>query len=213
MTLAYRLVRAMLRPILWLYFRRRIVGRSTVPREGGLLIVSNHVSYLDPALIACSTARPCHFFARASLFRFPVFGALLRRLQAIPVERGGGQRAALQRSVEILQTGNALVLFPEGTRSSDGSLGEFESGVGLLATKANVPILTVYLEGAHRALPRGAHIPRPKRITVRWGTCRTPEEWATRCPHENRPSRAIAAALREEISALGSGQSARMSGK
>lgn len=194
-------------PLLWLYFRIRVRGRHRVPRRGGLLIVANHTSHLDPILVGhAALPRDLHFFARSSLFKNRLFGGLLRRLQAIPVARGQGDREALQRALALLEEGKALVVFPEGTRSPDGQLGEAKPGVGLLALQAGVPIICAHISGAHRAFPRGAKFPRPRKIRIEWGEPRTPERWRALGPADERPARAIVQALMDELASLG-GQS------
>jgi 1-acyl-sn-glycerol-3-phosphate acyltransferase len=150
--------------------------------------------------------RDLHFFARSNLFKPRVFGGLLRRLQAIPVARGQGDRGALQRARTLLEAGKALVVFPEGTRSPDGQLGTAKPGVGLLALQSGVPIICAHISGAHRALPRGAKFPRPRKIRIEWGEPRTPEMWRERGPASERPARAIVLALMDELASLG-GQS------
>jgi 1-acyl-sn-glycerol-3-phosphate acyltransferase len=206
-TLTYRLAGILVPPLLWLYFRIRVRGRRRVPRSDGLLVVANHTSHLDPVLVGyAALPRDLHFFARSNLFKPRLFGGLIRRLQAVPVARGQGDREALQRARALLEEGKALVVFPEGTRSADGRLGEAKPGVGLLALQAGVPIICAHISGAHRAFPRGAKFPRPKKIRIEWGEPRTPEDWRERGPAKERPARAIAEALMAELASLG-GQS------
>lgn len=203
MTLLYRLARLVVPPLARLYFRLRVHGRAQVPRRGGLLIVANHSSHLDPLVLGCSAPRDLHFLARADLFTPGLFGWLIRNLQAIPLARGESDRRALERACSVLAAGGALVIFPEGTRSPDGRLGPFKPGVGLLALHAQVPVVVAHIAGTRRSLPRGARFPRPARVVIHWGQPRSADEWLRRAPAGLRGPRALAEALRREIALLG----------
>jgi 1-acyl-sn-glycerol-3-phosphate acyltransferase len=152
-----------------LWFRLTGVGQERVPREGPLLVAANHVSLLDPPLIGAVLPRELDFLAKAELFRIPGFGGLIRRLNAHPVDRSGADGAALRLALRLLAAGRALLVFPEGTRGVEGRLGPGRPGAGMLAAMSEAPVVPVYIHGTGRALPRGAIVPRPVRVTVTFG--------------------------------------------
>jgi len=147
----------------------RVEGLENVPRSGPLIVAANHVSFADPPAVACAMPRPVRFMAQAGLFRPPLFGPLIRRLGAFPVHRGVADKAAIRRALELLDEGWALLIFPEGTRGDGKRLGEANRGVELLAKRSGAQILPVGITGTLRWLPKGAKLPRPTRITVRFG--------------------------------------------
>jgi len=137
--------------------------------QGGMLLASNHQSFLDPVLVGMSMPRPLNFLARQSLFRVPGFSALIRALGAHPLRRGRMDAAAIRTMLRLLRGGRWVLVFPEGTRTRDGSLGSFRPGSAELASRAGVPVLPVCIEGAHRAWPRHSALPRPARVAVAYG--------------------------------------------
>jgi 1-acyl-sn-glycerol-3-phosphate acyltransferase len=152
------------------FFRLRAIGVGNVPRAGGLMLAANHVSVFDPPVIGAAAPRPLHFMAKAELFRIPLLGRFVRRLHAYPVEREGADATALRHALLLLRRGEALLVFPEGTRGTEGGpLGRGRAGAGMLAALAEVPVIPVYVEGTGRVLPRGATRPRRAPITVRYG--------------------------------------------
>lgn len=152
-----------------LYFRWTIVGLEHVPRTGPLLIASNHVSFADPPIVGAALPRPIHFLARSTLFHNPILGALIRKLNDLPVDRDGGGGAGLKAVLGVLEQGEGIILFPEGTRSADGSLQTARAGIGLTVIKSGAPVLPVRLLGVHEAWPRQRRLPRPGRIRVVFG--------------------------------------------
>jgi 1-acyl-sn-glycerol-3-phosphate acyltransferase len=165
----YAIVKPIVHGLLRLLFRYRAVGVDHVPPTGAVLLASNHASLIDPPAVGAAVPRPLHFMAKAELFGVPLLGALIRRLNAHPVTREGGDAAALRLALGLLRDGQALLVFPEGTRTRDGRLGAGRAGVGMLAAQAGVPVVPVYVKGSAQALPRGATWPRPSRVTVAYG--------------------------------------------
>jgi 1-acyl-sn-glycerol-3-phosphate acyltransferase len=165
---------AVLKPIvvalMRLLFRLEMINPGLVPATGPVLIVSNHVSVLDPPLVGGSAPRPLFFMAKEELFRIPLFGRLIRGLNARPVRRDGSDMRALKAALGLLQEGRAILVFPEGTRGEEGRpLREGKPGVGMLAVLSGAPVVPVYVSGSGTALPRGRALPRPTKVRVTFG--------------------------------------------
>jgi 1-acyl-sn-glycerol-3-phosphate acyltransferase len=153
-----------------LFFRYRSFGRHHVPESGGVLLASNHQSFFDPILVGLPLVdRRIRQLARRTLFRNPLFAWLIRSLGAIPIEKGRGDRDALNRGIEMLKSGELLVVFPEGTRTADGSVGALQAGIFLMARRARVPIVPVAIDGAFDAWPRTRKLFRLRPIRVAYG--------------------------------------------
>jgi 1-acyl-sn-glycerol-3-phosphate acyltransferase len=165
----YALLKSLTRLLAQLYFRIEAHGADNVPRTGPALIVSNHSSVLDPPLVGAVAPRPLHFMAKAELFGIPVFGRLIRAVNARPVRRGESDPSALRASMRVLESGGALLVFPEATRRPEGMLGEGRPGAGMLAVLSGAPVVPAYIEGSGRAWPKGRTLPRPVKVRVRFG--------------------------------------------
>ena len=152
-----------------LFHRFQIEGLENVPEEGAFLLASNHLSFLDPPALGCRVPRNLHYFARDSLFKGPL-GMLIRALNSIPVNRSQLDLATLRRVLKVLKEGHPLLVFPEGTRSEDGNLGEGKKGVGMLAAKAQVPVLPARIFGSYEIMGKGKSVPRiGKKLRLRYG--------------------------------------------
>ena len=161
-----------------LLYRQRILGHRHIPATGPLLVVANHQSHLDPPAIGMAfRTRHLSFLARDSLFAVPLLGTLIRSLNSTPVARGTSDTAAIRTTLALLAQGRAVLVFPEGTRSLDGSLGEFKRGVWLLLSRARCPVLPVAISGSLGAWPRSRVLPRllSPPITVHIGEPLAPE--------------------------------------
>ncbi len=143
-------------------------GYENIPRHGGALILCNHVSYLDPFIVASAASRELYFMARHDSFEVPVIGSLITAHNAYPVRRGTADRAALRHTISLLKSGKGVLIFPEGTRSVDGTLGKPHGGVSFIAHNAGVPAIPAYLKGT--ILPRNAKWIHPAQLTVTFGT-------------------------------------------
>jgi 1-acyl-sn-glycerol-3-phosphate acyltransferase len=163
----YVVARAILQPVFHVYFRMRRLGIEHVPRTGPVILAANHRSFLDPFVIGTLTRRPVYYVAKRELFSHPVVGWLLNRLGAFPIARGAGDRQAMETARRILERGDAVVIFPEGTRKRPGPLGEPRRGVGRLALQTGAPVVPVAVFGTE-AVRRGWRI-RPHRVTLRCG--------------------------------------------
>ena len=128
------------RPGRW-FFNLRCVGGENVPAEGGVVIASNHIHLTDPIMHAFCLPRTFHTMAKRELFKCKPFGWLLSRLGAFPVNRGHGDRGAVNRAVRIVEQGGPLLIFPEGTRSKTGELGPFKSGTSMISMLSGAPIV------------------------------------------------------------------------
>lgn len=154
-----------------LLYRLRVSGYEHVPSHGPVLAISNHQSLLDP-IVNGAALRDRQFtpIARESLFRFRPFGLLIRSYGAVPLAKSGSDIAALRVAVAELAAGRCVLMYPEGTRSADGTMRPFEKGVMLLQRRAKVDVLPMGMEGASDAWPRGSRFPRLSgRIEVRVG--------------------------------------------
>ena len=165
----YYFGRALSRLIFNILCRLEVEGLENIPESGGVILAPNHISHLDPPLVAAAVRRPVYFMAKRELFSVPVLGWIIRRTHAFPVSRGGADRKAIRQAQELLQRGNVLVMFPEGTRSPDGRLQAGELGPAMIAARARVPVVPMAITGANRALPRGSVFFRPAKIRVKIG--------------------------------------------
>ena len=136
-----------------LLHRFKYEGRENVP-NGGCLIVSNHASYLDPTTVAWAIGREIHFLGRKTLFKPPVMNWFLPICNVIPIDRDGGESTGLRKVIRMLRSGDSLLMFPEGTRSPDGSFQPAEPGAGLVALKSGVPVLPARIFGSFECLSR-----------------------------------------------------------
>lgn len=166
---AYTAGRTFLVGYLGLWHRFRAEGVEHLPRTGGVLIVANHASYLDIPAVAVAAPRHVAFVARASLDRVPGLGWLMRQSGCVLVQRNSADRAALEAMIGHLEQGDCVGIFPEGTRTRDGSLGVFRAGAVVAARRAGAPLVPAAIQGSFAALPRGRLLPRPARIRVRFG--------------------------------------------
>ena len=165
---------AVLKPLVWLLFRAcyrlRVRGARNVPPSGAVVLASNHQSFLDPLIIGVGCGRPVWFMARDTLFRNGVFAWVIRRLHAFPVRRGGADRDALREALSLLAGGQAVLVFPEGSRTADGRIGSVRRGPVLLAQRAAAPIVPVVISGAFQVWPRQRSLPKLwGRMRLRFG--------------------------------------------
>jgi len=129
----YSICLTILRILFKILFHARARGEKNIPRRGPVLIAPNHVSFLDPVAVGTATHRQLHYMARDDLFIIPVLGWLIKRLNSFPVKKDRPDPEAIKEALRILKRGEALLLFPEGTRSPDGRLLPGQLGVGMLA--------------------------------------------------------------------------------
>lgn len=142
-----------------LAFSHRDSGWQNVPRSGPLLILANHASFLDPLAVGLAVRRQVYYMARKSLFR-GAFGKYLHSVGTLPVDIDGNATAGVRAGLEVLQAGQALVVFPEGTRTEDGEMIPFMGGIALLLRRAKVPVVPVGIAGAFENWPQHRKLPR-----------------------------------------------------
>jgi 1-acyl-sn-glycerol-3-phosphate acyltransferase len=153
-------------------------GLENVPFDGGLIIAANHQTYIDPFWLSLPIKRPTRYLAWSAAFRWPVIGKCLVWLGAWPIALEGSDPAAIRRSLQWLRNGGAIVIFPEGARSTaEGSLDRFKAGAVRLALEAQVPILPVTIKGGNRVWPRGWRFPRLGKIEVIYHPLYYAEPW------------------------------------
>jgi 1-acyl-sn-glycerol-3-phosphate acyltransferase len=157
------------RPIFAAMFQLKVYGRNHVPRRGGVLLVSNHQSYLDPVLVGLYLPRPMSYLAKSELFHNRFFRWLITSLNAFPVRQGAGDVGAVKEMIRRLREGHMLNMYPEGSRTEDGEMRPIEPGAALVVKRAGVPIVPCVIDGSFKAWPKQQKFPKPHRISVMYG--------------------------------------------
>jgi 1-acyl-sn-glycerol-3-phosphate acyltransferase len=154
-----------------MFFRGDVVGADNLPLSGGFLVAANHTSFLDPPFIGCQVTRQIAYFARKTLWHGRFSSWWFDSVGTIPVDRDGGQDvSAIKRVLKAIKENRGLILFPEGTRSFDGTLQTAKAGVGLIACRTQVPVVPVRIFGSFEAFGKGVKFPRlGTRVTVVFG--------------------------------------------
>lgn len=166
MTVVYNIFYNLAKLLARLFFSMRVVHPGRMIEEGPLILAVNHSSYFDPPLAGICSRRGVYYLARSTLMKWPVFGPLFPAMNVIPVERDGNDMNALREVIKKVREGNAVVLFPEGTRSKDGNLQPARAGIGLIISRTLAPVLPMRIFGAHEAFPKGSRGLRLTEITV-----------------------------------------------
>ena len=156
-------------PIFRFLFRGKTIGNSTLPKTGGVVVVSNHGSHLDPPILGHALGRPVAFMAKSELFKVPILSFIISACGAYPVKRGAGDREALRNASNRLLEGWATGVFLDGTRQENGRVNYPKAGAALLAARTGSPILPVAIVNSHRAFPKGSLFPRFVSIHLRVG--------------------------------------------
>ena len=181
-------------------YHGKLYGLENIPTSGGFILAGNHVSYLDPPMIAVHANRqPVYSFARKTLFKRGI-GWFFRRLYMIDVDRDKGSDIhSIKRVLQLLKDGNPVLMFPEGTRSVTGVLQRAKKGIGLFMMKAHVPIVPVRIFGTYEAWPKGKSLPNFKpNISIVYGKPLMPEDFES-CKSEPDPMQAISDKVMQAI--------------
>ena len=156
----YTFVKNVVKLYMKIRYKINVVSEDNIPKEGPVIIASMHKSELDPPLVAVTIRRELAFFAKEELFKIPILGFVISKLNAFPVSRGKSDRAALKKSVEVLEEGNMLLIFPEGTRSKTDELGDFQEGASFIAMKSKAQIVPTAITGKYN---------RKEGVTITYG--------------------------------------------
>lgn len=164
----YQIIRLFLLAVFKIFFRIKVNGKENLPQNGGLIIMSNHISAFDPPLLAAIFDRPVRFMAKKELFKNPVMRFVLFLADSFPVDRSRTDITAVKKALSVLKDNEVLGLFPEGTRMPEGKLGKPKSGSVMLAVKSGVPILPIGIK----------NIKKPGRITINIGPTFTMDQFS-----------------------------------
>src|SRR5437763_10809335 len=186
----YLIVRALFQPFFHLHFRLTRIGREHLPADGPVIVAANHRSFLDPFVIGTMARRPMYYMAKKELFYKRWQGWVLNALGAFPVDRGAQDEDSMETAKAILQRGDIVLIFPEGTRTRPGALGRPKRGVGRLALETGAPVVPVAVIGTED-VRKGWRI-RPRRVRIRAGR-------PLRFPEVEQPSQALAGAVTQRI--------------
>lgn len=166
-------------------FHLQVKGRKNVYKVKGAIFAVNHTSFIDPVFAAIASPRKLHFLVRRSLYQYKFFGKLIANVNTIPVDRDRLDSGAFKKIIKVLKSGKLLLIFPEGTRSPDGNLLPGRSGIGLIALKAKVPIIPVYVKGTYKIFPRHRNFIRLGKASVSVGEPIYLDTWLKK-PHTEK---------------------------
>lgn len=164
--IGYRLVRALVLGLAKLLWRIRIVGSERIPASGAVILAPSHRSNIDVFLAPLATTRRCRFMTKKEVWKSKILGRAAASLGAFPVERGAPDRAALRASVEYLEDGDALMVYPEGTRRSGPVIEDLHDGAAYLAARTGAPIVPIGISATEEILPKGRTLPRLHKVTI-----------------------------------------------
>jgi 1-acyl-sn-glycerol-3-phosphate acyltransferase len=163
---------------LLIWNRLRIRGAENIPDRGGVLLASNHASFLDPPVAGVGyRGRPIHFMARNTLWNSKFGSWWMDKVGCIPVSRGTGDIKALKLTIKALKEGKAVSMFPEGTRTEDGELKGAKGGIGFIIEKSGCVVVPSYIDGTFKAHPKGTKLVKPTKVTITYGKPITQEDF------------------------------------
>ena len=170
-------MRAVVYWLLWLLFnvigrlcfRHRVIGREHIPESGGVLVAANHASFLDIPALGCGITRRAAFMGRQDLFPVPGLRWACRELGWIPIRHDRLDRGGFARAISLIKGGKVVVIYPEGTRTKDGTLGSGKPGIGVIVEETGCPVVPAYIAGTFEAWPMDSLRIRLHPITVTFG--------------------------------------------
>jgi len=165
----YWFVKGIFYPFVRLYLGLRREGLEHIPRRGPLIIVCNHVSYMDAILLGSAAPRPIQFMVLQWMYDLLFLRWFYWGMGTVPVQSDGKDRKAIKLALQVLDRGRVLGIFPEGTRSPDGRIRETRPGAAMIAAMSGAPVVPAYIDGARESMPVGARFPAPARVRVRFG--------------------------------------------
>lgn len=148
----YSFARSVVAGVFKPWYRIEVLGLEHFPKDGGVLLCTNHIHNFDPLVVGSTAPRPVHFMAKEELFNVPVLGNIVRKCNAFPVKRGKGDRESLRAGLKVLKDGNVFGLFPEGTRSKTGEIGKGLSGAGFFALRTEADVVPCAIIGPYKSL-------------------------------------------------------------
>jgi 1-acyl-sn-glycerol-3-phosphate acyltransferase len=166
---AYRFLWWLLVPLIRVYWRIRVSGRSHLPRRRGLIVASNHWSGVDPIMVCAAFWRPVHWLAKVELVKSLKIAWFFRAAAVIPINRDAPEHEPFERAASLIKRGAVFGIYPEGTRSVDGRLYRGYTGVARIAMASGAPVIPTAVMGTRESVPKGKLIPRPVPVTVRFG--------------------------------------------
>jgi 1-acyl-sn-glycerol-3-phosphate acyltransferase len=166
----YRTLRVLNHLINRVYWRVEVEGASAVPEHGPVILAPVHRSFMDFFVVPEVTRRKIFYMAKDDLWRSPLFGSFLDSVGAFPVNRSGADRLALERAQDVLERGEVLILFPEGTRRAGPVVEDLHEGAAFLAARTGAPIVPIGIGGTADAMPKGSKFVRPVKVHVVVGT-------------------------------------------
>jgi 1-acyl-sn-glycerol-3-phosphate acyltransferase len=200
--LLYRITWVFLLTLNKCYWRLTIRGKENVPTTGAFVLAPVHRSFIDFSLTSSITRRRMRYMGKDSLWKVGLFGKFISALGAYPVHRGGADREALKRTVEVMQGGEPVVIFPEGTRQSGPKVEDLFEGAAYVASKVGVPVVPVGIGGSERALRKGEKLPRPVKTVIVIGEPIWPEAPSEGGRTSRRSVHDLTLRLRDEVQRL-----------
>jgi len=182
-------------------FRWKVYGVEHIPLTGGAILAVNHASALDPPLGGIGLPRKIWFLGRASLVKNRFIDFIMKCQRMVPITRGEADLGAMKRIIGLIKSGEIVLMFPEGTRSVDGSLGPGREGIGVFVRHAKADVIPCYISGAWQAMPKGAIIPRPRKVRIAYGPVIRYEEFSP-CPKGREGLVCISGIIMDRIAEL-----------
>ncbi len=199
----YRLSRFTFKVLLYTFFRIRFFGRENIP-EKPYIVAANHASLIDPPLVGVACEKDdVDFMAKEELFNAPIIGLWTRLVGCIKVRRGANSVKSLKEALRRVNAGRVVSVFPEGTRSNDGSLQEAKRGVGFLIVRAKVPVVPIYIQNSALAMPKGKGIKPGVAINVFVGKPILPDAFIAGEDSSKRDYEKVSNVVMERIAELG----------